>query len=150
MAESADFERQCGELDCRWVVRRGQTGDDFLQHFLVFSDQAALWDVIDRWHLSIGAAILESWDVAEEIRNAVLEHRDLERTHRPPADITEIVGAFPRLEMKHKFAETCRHLVTTRPETSYDNFLRDFGERFVPGYRPISTVDLLMNAPFEE
>jgi hypothetical protein len=68
----------------------------------------------------------------------------------PSAEIDEIVGAFPRLKMKHEFAETCRHLVMTRPETSYDNFLRDFGERFVPGYRPISTVDLLMNAPFAE
>ena len=52
--------------------------------------------------------------------------------------------------MKDKFAETCRHLVAAKPETSYDNFLRDFGERFVPGYRAISTVDLLMNAPFAE
>ena len=52
--------------------------------------------------------------------------------------------------MKHKFAETCRHLVMARPETSYDNFLSDFGERFVPGYRRISTVDFLMNAPFAE
>ena len=68
----------------------------------------------------------------------------------PSAEIAEIVGAFPRLKMKHEFAETCRHLVTRRPETSYDNFLRDFGERFVPGYRPMSTVDLLLNAPFEE
>ena len=68
----------------------------------------------------------------------------------PAAEIAEIVAAFPRLKMKHKFAETCRHLVTTRPETSYDNFLSDFGERFVPGYRRISTVDMLMNAPFEE
>ena len=41
-------------------------------------------------------------------------------------------------------------LVTAKPETSHDNFLRDFGERFVPGYRAVSTVDLLMNAPFEE
>ncbi len=39
--------------------------------------------------------------------------------------------------------ETCRHLVTARLETSYDNFLRDFGERFVPGYKTISAVDLL-------
>jgi hypothetical protein len=68
----------------------------------------------------------------------------------PAAEIAEIVAAFPRLEMKHKFAETCCHLVATRPETSYDNFLSDFGERFVPGYRRISTVDLLMNAPFAE
>jgi hypothetical protein len=68
----------------------------------------------------------------------------------PPAEITEIVSAFPRLKMKDQFAETCCRLVAARPETSSDNFLRDFGERFVPGYRPISAVDLLMNAPFEE
>jgi hypothetical protein len=68
----------------------------------------------------------------------------------PTADVTGILAAFPRLEMKKKFAETCCRLVTARPETSFDNFLRDFGERFVPGYKPISTVDLLMNAPFEE
>ena len=68
----------------------------------------------------------------------------------PSADMAEILRAFPRLEMKTKFAETCCRLVAAKPETSSDNFLRDFGERFVPGYKPISTVDLLMNAPFEE
>jgi len=67
-----------------------------------------------------------------------------------PIEMTEILKAFPRLKMKHNFSETCRHLVATRPETSSDNFLRDFGERFVPGYKPVSTVDLLMNAPFDE
>ena len=68
----------------------------------------------------------------------------------PSADIAEILRAFPRLSMKAKFAETCCRLVSAKPETSSDNFLRDFGERFVPGYKPVSTVDLLMNAPFEE
>jgi hypothetical protein len=68
----------------------------------------------------------------------------------PSADMTAILGAFPRLKMKDKFAETCCHLAAAKPETSSDNFLRDFGERFVPGYKPISAVDLLMNAPFEE
>ena len=67
-----------------------------------------------------------------------------------PADMMEILRGFPRLQMKQQFAETCRRLVAAKPETSSDNFLRDFGERFVPGYRPLSTVDLLMNAPFEE
>jgi hypothetical protein len=66
------------------------------------------------------------------------------------ADMTDILSVFPRLKMKDKFAETCCRLVTAKPETSSDNFLRDFGERFVPGYRPTSSVDLLMNAPFEE
>ena len=68
----------------------------------------------------------------------------------PSADMTEILGAFPRLKMKDRFAETCCRLVAAKPETSFDNFLRDFGERFVPGYRPTSAVDLLMDAPFEE
>ena len=68
----------------------------------------------------------------------------------PPAEMIEILRAFPRLEMKRNFAETCRRLVSTRPETTSDNFLRDFGERLVPGYKPMSTVDLLMNGPFAE
>src|ERR1700756_784760 len=66
------------------------------------------------------------------------------------ADVGRILSAFPRLKMKQRFAETCCKLVTAKPETSYDNFLRDFGERFVPGYKTVSTVDLLMNAPFGE
>jgi hypothetical protein len=41
-------------------------------------------------------------------------------------------------------------LIRSRPETTYDNFARDFGERLVPGYRPPSMVDVLMNAPFHE
>jgi hypothetical protein len=68
----------------------------------------------------------------------------------PAGDVERILGAFPRLRMKRRFAETCCRLVTAKPETSHDNFLRDFGERFVPGYKAVSTVDLLMNAPFDE
>lgn len=68
----------------------------------------------------------------------------------PPAEMAAILKAFPRLQMKQNFAATCRRLVEARPETSSDNFLRDFGERYVPGYKPASTVDLLMNAPFSE
>jgi hypothetical protein len=68
----------------------------------------------------------------------------------PTADVERILSAFPRLRMKQQFAETCCRLVKAKPETSYDSFLRDFGERFVPGYKAVSTVDLLMNAPFHE
>src|ERR1700751_3707695 len=68
----------------------------------------------------------------------------------PTADVERIRSTFPRLKMKQQFAETCCRLVTNKPETSHDNFLRDFGERFVPGYKAVSTVDLLMNAPFNE
>jgi hypothetical protein len=65
-------------------------------------------------------------------------------------DVRRIVSDFPRLRMKDKFSQACCRIITERPETSHDNFLRDFGERFVPGYKAVSTVDLLMNAPFDE
>jgi len=66
------------------------------------------------------------------------------------ADVERILSAFPRLRMKQRFAETCCRVVTAKPETSHDTFLRDFGERFVSGYKAVSTVDVLMNAPFDE
>lgn len=68
----------------------------------------------------------------------------------PPDEMKSILAAFPRLGMKRGFTDSVCRIVRTRPETTYDNFAGDFGERFVPGYRRPSTVDFLMNAPFEE
>ena len=65
-------------------------------------------------------------------------------------EVSEIVEAFPRLEMKERFTKAVCRMVETRPATTYDNFARDFGERFVPGYKPVSTVDYLLNSPFKE
>jgi hypothetical protein len=64
--------------------------------------------------------------------------------------IMKIVGEFPRLEMKTRMTECFCHIAMVKPETTYDNFVRDFGERFVTGYRTPSAVDLVMNAPFKE
>jgi hypothetical protein len=70
---------------------------------------------------------------------------------RIPADeMKNIVAEFPRLDMKRRFADSVCHVVKTKPETTYDNFAGDFGERFVAGYKRPSTVDFLMDAPFEE
>lgn len=68
----------------------------------------------------------------------------------PEDQVTAIVEAFPRLEMKQQFKRAVCRIVETRPATTYDNFARDFGERFVPGYKPVSTVDYLLNSPFSE
>ena len=66
------------------------------------------------------------------------------------AEVGAIVEEFPRLEMKQQFMHAVCRIVETRPDTTYDNFARDFGERFVPGYKPVSTVDYLLNSPFKE
>jgi len=66
------------------------------------------------------------------------------------AEVAGILEAFPRLGMKEQFTHAVCRIVEARPATTYDNFARDFGERFVPGYKAPSTVDFLMNAPFQD
>ena len=68
----------------------------------------------------------------------------------PPNEMKSILAAFPRLGMKRGFTDSVCRIVKSKPETTYDNFAGDFGERFVPGYQRPSTVDFLMNAPFQE
>jgi hypothetical protein len=67
-----------------------------------------------------------------------------------PDEMKSILVEFPRLEMKQRFKDSVCRIVKTKPETTYDNFAGDFGERFVTGYKRPSTVDFLMGAPFEE
>jgi hypothetical protein len=68
----------------------------------------------------------------------------------PPDEMNSILTEFPRLDMKRCFTDSVCGIVKAKPETTYDNFARDFGECFVPGYKPQSSVDFLMNAPFQE
>ncbi|WP_411907036.1 hypothetical protein [Rhizobium mayense] len=66
------------------------------------------------------------------------------------ADMARIASEFPRLEMKQKMTKCFCCIAGKNPETTYDNFARDFGERFVQGYKAPSVVDLVLNAPFGE
>jgi len=68
----------------------------------------------------------------------------------PSSDVRAIIAEFPRLGMKSKMAACFCHIAKTRPETTYDNFVRDFGERLVPGYTVPSSVDLVAAAPFDD
>ena len=68
----------------------------------------------------------------------------------PANEINSILAEFPRLGLKDHFVRCFTHVAKACPETTYDNFVRDFGERFVPGYDAPSAVDWVMNAPFKE
>jgi hypothetical protein len=65
-------------------------------------------------------------------------------------EMNSILAAFPRLDLKRQILGSFCHVLKMKPETSYDNFLRDYGERYVPGYKAPSVVDFVMNAPFSE
>jgi hypothetical protein len=68
----------------------------------------------------------------------------------PSNEIANVVAEFPRLQMKRRMSQCFCHIAEARPETTYDNFARDFGTRFVKGYATVSAVDLVMDAPFTE
>jgi len=61
-----------------------------------------------------------------------------------------ILMEFPRLSFKSELKACLCSLVRKKPETTYDNGLRDIGTRFIDGYAPPSFVDFLENAPFAE
>lgn len=65
-------------------------------------------------------------------------------------EIDDIVAAVPRLDMVKRFTACCCRMAETRPETTYDNFMRDFGDRYVPGYKAPSLVDQILAGPYSE
>jgi hypothetical protein len=67
-----------------------------------------------------------------------------------PQEIDAIIAAVPRLDMKRRFAACAVHLAETKPATTYDTFIRDFGERYVPGYAAPSWVDAIAGGPYRE
>src|SRR4051812_20178891 len=115
------------------------------------SDRRArlLWDLV-ALNSTPSLALHKEAEVAVGTMGIGLDYDGFGLDALQAGDVGRIISAFPRLRMKDQFSQACCRVVTQRPETSHDNFLRDFGERFVPGYKAVSTVDLLMNAPFDE
>ena len=61
------------------------------RHPTLFADQAAYNTIVRDWHSAIAKALLENWEMAEEVIEAVSNHGDLERSHTGPVDLTDVV-----------------------------------------------------------
>ena len=107
-----------------------------------------VWDTV-ALNSTPSIAFYKETEVALSTSGIALDFGGLEYARIPADEMKAILSAFPRLDFKRGFTDSVCHLVKTRPETTYDNFAHDFGERFVPGYKTQSSVDFLMNAPFE-
>ena len=63
------------------------------RHRALFGDTAA-YEAIERaWHLSIAAALLENWSMADEIIQAVQESENYERDARGPITLSDVLIA---------------------------------------------------------
>jgi HD-like signal output (HDOD) protein len=61
------------------------------QHPGLFANQAAYSAIVRDWHSAIAKALLENWEMAEEVIEAVSSFEDLEREHAGPVDLTDVV-----------------------------------------------------------
>jgi hypothetical protein len=61
-----------------------------------------------------------------------------------------ILSAYPRLDMKKQLTTCLCGIAKNHPNTTRDNFIADFGVKYVPGYTRASSVEFLHQAPFAE
>lgn len=57
----------------------------------LFADEATLDEIMRQWHSEIGKAILENWEIPEEIAIAAQNHELTCRLNPGPADLTDVV-----------------------------------------------------------
>jgi HD-like signal output (HDOD) protein len=63
-----------------------------VDHPELFADDAALREIIDEWHASIGKAILENWNFPEAMAQAVGEQASADRAEEAPPDLNDVIA----------------------------------------------------------
>jgi HD-like signal output (HDOD) protein len=71
-----------GEL---YILTRAQ------KHPALFSDRPAYEQIVRDWHVSVAKALLENWEMSEDVVKAISEFEDLERAHSGPADLSDVL-----------------------------------------------------------
>lgn len=61
------------------------------QHPQLFSDAPAYQTIVRDWHGSISKALLENWEMADEVVAAVSEFEEFDRDHEGPVDLTDVL-----------------------------------------------------------
>jgi HD-like signal output (HDOD) protein len=61
------------------------------KHPALFADQTTYNQIVRDWHSPVAKALLENWDMAEEIVAAVSDYEDMERAHSGPVDLTDVL-----------------------------------------------------------
>ena len=61
------------------------------KHPALFADQVVYNQIVRDWHTAVAKALLENWDMAEEIVSAVSDYEDLSRSHSGPVDLTDVL-----------------------------------------------------------
>jgi hypothetical protein len=132
------FEIQGAEAARRFLKEQGYA-DDRIE---------IVWDGIAMHCLAIGGYKRPEIALVGEGAGADVLGPDSSQVRKSDADA--VLKAFPRLKFKDAFVKTCARIVQQHPRSASRTFVRDIGERYVPGFSPRNFCDLIAQAPFEE
>ena len=134
----------------RFEVDRANAARSFLKERGIPAQQIQLgWDAI-ALHTTRSIALHKEPEVAMTHSGIVVDVIGAGLDLIPQDKVRAILSEFPRLSMKTQFQDCLCNVVRQKPATSYDNFLRDIGTRYVKGYTAPTFADLYESAPFTE
>src|SRR5271156_2121386 len=127
----------------RFEVDGANAARAFLKERGIPAQQAQLvWDAI-ALHTTRSIALHKEPEVAVTHSGIAMDVIGAGLDLIPKDKVRGILAAFPRLSMKAELKACLCSLVRRKPETTYDNVLKDIGTRYVDGYAAPSFADLL-------
>jgi HD-like signal output (HDOD) protein len=101
------------------------------KHPTLFSDRPVYEQIVRDWHVSVAKALLENWEISEDVVKAISEFEDLDREHTGPADLSDVLTVahlmvsyqeFPEsIELNMQGVSARRHLALEG--TAYSNII---------------------------
>jgi hypothetical protein len=135
--------------DHRFEVDGANAARSFLQTYrLKSTDVQLVWDAI-ALHSTRSIALNKEPVVSLCHSGVQVDVSGIQYDAIEPSVMEQILHAYPRLSFKKNLTSCLCGIVRRKPTTTFDNFMHDFGERYVSGYQAVSSVDRLNNAPFE-
>src|SRR2546429_2787945 len=139
-----------GAPDRRFEVLGADLGRDFaLSRNMGERRAETVWDSI-ALHTTASIAHHKGTDVACCQHGIACDFGGVGFQELSDGDKKAILSAYPRLDMKNQLTACLCGIAKNHPNTTRDNFIADFGSKFIPGYTRVSSVDFLHQAPFAE
>jgi len=146
-----DLGLACGGApDRRFEVVGADAGRTFaLSHNMGERRADTIWDAI-ALHTTASIARHKGTDVICCISGIACDYGGAGYQDLSDNDKKVILSAYPRLGMKKRLTTCLCDIARNHPSTTRDNFISDFGLKYITGYTRSSAVDYLDQAPFDE
>jgi HD-like signal output (HDOD) protein len=76
------------------------------KHPALFADHAAYEQIVRDWHVSVAKALLENWEISEEIVGAISEFEDQERRHIGLPDLSDVLTVAHLMDSYREFPDS--------------------------------------------